>query len=179
MFKNRLYRFLLVGGLIFLVWFLLYHVWIDQKALDAPIIHVQTRVSEWVLNAIGQHAHAYNVEGRFSSVIYLGSSGVRIGGECGGLELLVLFAGFILAFGGPARNMAWFIPLGIILIIALNVVRISSLTMMTAYYPAYVDFNHKYTFVIIVYAAIFGMWVLWTKKYSGLASRRSDEKYHA
>jgi exosortase family protein XrtF len=175
MFKNRLYRFLLVGGLIFLVWFLLYHVWIDQKLLDGPIIHVQTRVSEWVLNAIGQHAHSYKVEGRFSSVIYLGKTGVKVGGECGGLELFVLFAGFILAFGGSPRNMAWYIPLGIVVIAVLNIIRISSLTLMTAYAPAYVDFNHKYTFVIIVYAAIFGMWVLWTRKYAGLSPAKNTQ----
>jgi exosortase family protein XrtF len=168
MFKNRLYRFLILGGAIFIIWFLLYHVWLDPIVLDSPIIHVQTKVSQLLLNLIGQPAQSQVLEGRFSSLIFLGNTGVRIGGECGGMELLVLFAGFILAIGGSARNMAWYIPLGILIIIALNIIRISSLTLMVAYAPAYVDFNHKYTFVIIVYAAIFGMWALWTKKYSGL-----------
>jgi hypothetical protein len=30
------------------------------------------------------------------------------------------------------------------------------------------DFNHKYTYSFLVYSVIFGLWMLWVNRFSGL-----------
>ena len=42
------------------------------------------------------------------------SSTVFIGDGCSGLELFILFAGFVLIIGGAWRMKAWFLPLGLL-----------------------------------------------------------------
>jgi exosortase/archaeosortase family protein len=64
----------------------------------------------------------------------------------------------------------WFIPLGIVLIYCLNVLRIIGLSFNKYYDYQSADFNHHYTFTVIVYAGIFALWMWWATR--GAASRR-------
>ena len=166
--NNRLAKFLISGAVIFVGWFLLYYIILPEpQVLDAPLILFQSHISHWLLQVVGYNATIYDVMGRFTCTISLeGRSAVSVGGECGGLELLVLFAGFIIAYGGNRKALLWFIPVGLAIIILLNILRISSLAAIALHYPQYLDFNHKYTFVIIVYAAIFAMWWIWINKFA-------------
>jgi len=93
-------------------------------------------------------------------------SGVCIGTGCSGLELFFLFSGFIILISGSWKNKIWFVPLGVVIIFLLNVIRIILLILINYHYPQYLHFNHTYTLVIIVYIAIFGLWMIWIKKYS-------------
>lgn len=166
--NKRLVRFLIVGAGIFIGWYLLYYIILPEKnVLDAPLIRLQSYASVLLLNLLGYDATYVDISSVFTcSVAINNQASVKVGGECGGLELLVLFVGFVLAFGGNWRKMLWFIPAGILLIIFLNILRIASLAAINLHYPEYLDFNHKYTFVIIVYAAIFGMWWYWVNQES-------------
>ena len=67
---------------------------------------------------------------------------------------------------GRLKDKLWFVPLGFLGILVLNIIRIIALSMIYYHKPQYLDFNHKYTFVIIVYGAIFGLWVLWVNKFA-------------
>ncbi len=96
------------------------------------------------------------------------SHGVWIGEPCNGLKLFGVFAVFILAFPGKLTHKIWYIPLGVILLHFINVIRIASLTIISAYNPFLLNFNHNITFQIIVYSIIFLLWYVWTKKFSGL-----------
>jgi hypothetical protein len=40
------------------------------------------------------------------------------------------------------------------------------LVLINNHYPQYLDFNHLYTFTILVYAIIFILWYIWAKKYA-------------
>jgi hypothetical protein len=40
-----------------------------------------------------------------------------------------------------------------------------SLLIIFDKYPTALDFNHKYTYVVIVYGLIFFLWWWWAKKY--------------
>lgn len=99
------------------------------------------------------------------------SGGICIGAPCSGLELFILFFGFIFLMKGRKRDKLWFVPVGFLAILVLNIIRIIALTLIYIHHPEYLDFNHKYTFVIIVYGAIFGLWVLWINKFAN----RSDK----
>ena len=104
--------------------------------------------------------------GCMARLIFAEHGSICVGTGCSGLELYLLFFGFILLMKGSWKDKIWFIPLGFLTILALNIIRIVVLSIIYYHVPQYLNFNHKYTFVIIVYAAMFGLWILWIKKFS-------------
>ena len=95
---------------------------------------------------------------------------VHIENGCNGLTLLALFAGFILAYPGSWKKKAWFIPLGLVIVYLVNLGRVMLLTYNHVRYNESFDFNHKYTFLIAVYACIFGLWMVWINKLSDFSA---------
>jgi exosortase family protein XrtF len=161
---NRLlFRFLLVAAGMYLVWFFGYEQWLAQDGqLDTALCQNITRSSVAVLQALGFPA---TIDGHTSTLVLMaGEQSVIVGVPCNGLVLYALFAGFVLAFPGPWAHKAWFIPAGIALIWVLNVVRVAALAINHHYAHQTVDFNHHYTFTFVVYACIFGLWMLWARR---------------
>ena len=96
-----------------------------------------------------------------------GQLSVLVGDPCNGLLLYALFAGFVVAFPGTGRHKLWFVPLGILVIYALNVGRVALLALNHVYWRSTVAFNHHYTFTFVVYGAIGALWMLWARRGSG------------
>jgi exosortase family protein XrtF len=167
--KNRIIKFLLVAGLLYTAWLLLYYL----------VIKTQTNWDFTLNYNIVELAHSFfSFFGTETSiaiesdhiVLYLDAGnyrGIWVGDECNGFKLFSIFTIFIVAFPGKIKSKLWFIPMGLVIIHFVNVLRIMALVLINNYYPAYLDFNHLYTFTIIVYAAIFVLWYIWAKKYSG------------
>jgi hypothetical protein len=64
-----------------------------------------------------------------------------------------------------------FAPCALILFLALALAaltRAASLALIQFYNPAYLEFNHHYTFVVIVYGIIFGLWIIWVNRLTTL-----------
>jgi exosortase family protein XrtF len=95
-----------------------------------------------------------------------GTHGLWIGDPCNGLTLFALFAIFIVAYPGPWKHKLWFIPVGITVIHFLNVMRITALCIIVMKRPEWLDFNHTYTFQLLMYGFIFGLWWIWIQKLS-------------
>tara|TARA_B100000809_G_C15134252_1_gene529871 strand:- start:3482 stop:4054 length:573 start_codon:yes stop_codon:yes gene_type:complete len=91
------------------------------------------------------------------------SGGVTVSTPCVGIEMLYVFTVLIISYPSAWKKKVWFIPLGLICIHVINVLRITTLTLVSFYAPEQLDFNHKYVFVIVVYSFIFYMWVRWVK----------------
>lgn len=161
---NRLLlRFLLVTGGMYLLWFFGYEQWLALDGrLDTALCANIARTSARVLQTVGFDAAVapHNVY----LLLMSGHPAVIVGIPCNGLVLYALFAGFVLAFPGPWQRKLWFIPAGIVLIWALNVVRVAALAINHYYAHQSVDFNHHYTFTFVVYGCIFGLWMLWAKR---------------
>ncbi len=134
------------------------------------IIVPQADISAMVLRWFGYIVDQdYMVNGCEARIVFAGGGAICVGTGCSGLELFVLFVGFIMLMPGRMKNKSWFIPLGLVAILLLNIIRIIILSVIYYHTPEYLDFNHKYTFVIIVYGAIFGLWVLWVSKFANRA----------
>jgi len=163
---NRLiFRFLLVAGAMYLVWFFGYEQWlaIDTR-FDTALCDQIARTAVHLLKYVGFPAAMHP---NLPAVINLnGQAAVIVGIPCNGLVLYALFAGFVLAYPGPWKRKAWFIPLGMALIWVLNVARVAALAINQYYAHQSVDFNHHYTFTFIVYGFIFGLWMLWARRLS-------------
>jgi exosortase family protein XrtF len=96
------------------------------------------------------------------------TQGVWIGEPCNGIKVMGLFLIFILAFSGPIKHKAWFIPLGIFIMHTANAIRISVLTIISAKDPSSLDFNHNITFQVIMYGIVFLLWWWWVQKFAQL-----------
>lgn len=148
---------------MYLVWFFGYEQWLAQDGrLDAALCRQLTQAGVALLQLMG-FAATVSPTNPFL-VMMSGQSSVVVGAPCDGLVLYALFGGFVLAFPGPWQRKLWFIPLGIALIWVLNVLRIAALALNHYYAHQSVDFNHHYTFTFVVYACIFGLWMLWARR---------------
>jgi len=161
---NRLLvRFLIVATVLYLAWFFGYEQWLAHDGrLDMVLCQQIAAGAAFVLQTLGfdasvstEHAHLLLVNG---------NPAVVVGPPCNGLVLYALFGGFVVAFPGPWLRKLWYIPAGIAGIWMLNVLRVVALALNHEYAPGSLDFNHHYTFTFVVYAFIFGLWMLWAKK---------------
>ncbi|GAB3727389.1 hypothetical protein GCM10027594_09360 [Hymenobacter agri] len=148
---------------MYLAWFFGYEQWLAHDGrLDAVLCQNIAHSSVLLLRALG---FAATIDAHLPTLVLMaGEQSVVVGPPCNGLVLYALFAGFVLAFPGPWARKAWFIPAGIALIWLLNVVRVAALAINHHYSHQTVDFNHHYTFTFVVYACIFGLWMLWARR---------------
>lgn len=106
-------------------------------------------------------------------ITYLGTTAVTLFEGCNGIAVMIMFLSFVVAFKGKWLDLAWFVPSGLLIIHAFNLARLSILIVLAQQQSDFFHFVHKYLFTLIIYSAVFLLWVLWVK----LALRRS--KQHA
>jgi exosortase family protein XrtF len=85
---------------------------------------------------------------------------------CNGLNVMIIFVAFLVAFGPIGRTLAWFIPLGLFIIHLVNLARIGLLFWVSLYMPKYMYFTHKYFFTAILYVVVFVLWIWWVRRYA-------------
>lgn len=159
---SPVYRFLLFFALAALAWFMLYNYWIKPyTGLDMAVVDLTLAFSKKTLTLLG---HTTFVEGRLIRIA--GTSGLWVGDNCNAIALFALFSGFILCFPGNVRSKIWYIPAGIVLIFLLNCLRMVVLAISDIYSRAWTEFNHSYTFTIVMYGFIFFLWMYWVNRYS-------------
>jgi len=160
---RQTWRFGLLCGAFILLWFVgsAYGLGGDS-AFDAALCHQLAAASAWGLRAAGWAATTDAI--RPSLLILNGQPSVIVGAPCDGLVLYALLAGFVLAYPGPARRRLWFIPLGIVALWLLNIIRIVALALNHQYSPETFEFDHHYAFNAVAYAALGGLWLLWTRQ---------------
>jgi len=131
------------------------------------IIKFQSTIAIHLLNGLGHSANVVHGSGQYLSHVELNNNKVLIGEGCSGLELFLIFFAFLLLFKGPIKHKAWFVPFGFLIILTLNTIRIAVLSYLAGYYPSFLHFNHKYTFVLLIYGTIFLLWLWWNKRFAG------------
>ena len=162
--KEPAFRFLGLSLLFYLMWVFSYEYVLKPKTgLDESVIQHMVESSEWVYHRFDVPMESYIQPDSYKNRVGLqGYSGVQIGASCDGLPLMALFSIFILAFPGSWRRKLWFIPLGVIVLHMANVMRVVALVWIQADSPEWLEFNHDYTFTVLVYGLVFALWYLWT-----------------
>ena len=171
-FKNPLSRFLITALVLYTVWYSTYEFLIHpNQSLDLLVVQNTIDFSVFFLEIFG-----YILSQPETRLLKIeGTGGLFIGDSCNGIPLFALFAIFIIAFPGPWKKKLFFIPAGIFLIHFANIIRIIALAHLQVKSDELVRFNHTYTFTILMYAFIFGMWMLWVKKYSGISLQPTEK----
>jgi exosortase family protein XrtF len=155
----------------FLIWFVLYDLWLKpDNRLDEWLTGQTAAFSSYFLNLLG-YAASHLVYSSRSFILLNHKHLLGIAHVCNGQVLYGLFAGFILSFPGNVRQKIWFIPAGLLAIFAVNVWRCVLLSLVKIHFPAYLDFNHRYTFTLVMYTFIFGLWMVWVNRYSDIARK--------
>ncbi len=109
----------------------------------------------------------------YNGVYFLGNNvfsdkgkAIGIGDACNGLEVMMLYCGFIFAMPTIKKNplrKAFFIFSGILSICLINIVRCTALSWIHYSHPMYFPLYHKYVFNFIAYSIMISGWVLYCK----------------
>jgi exosortase/archaeosortase family protein len=169
-------RMVIMGSIILLVWKTLYTFWLEpNRLLDQPLTIMVAKQTAGLMQFIWP-------EGKYQIITkqdYLGQAvtgsiehvfilkdrtpTISIADYCNGLELMVLYAAFIVCMPGKAGRKWAFILMGIPLLHIANLARCMGLVGMHLEWPGMFDFAHHYLFKIMVYSISFGLWVLYLK----------------
>ena len=158
----NLKRFLIRGAILFVAWSLLYNLLLKPAEIpDSQLSHVivvcTAKVMSWFYN---------DTSVRNGSHIFIGAKeAIQIAPACNGLELLVLYVGFLLCIPTSKKRFWGFALGGVTVITILNVIRCVGLAILFYNDHPMADFAHHYLFKLAIYAVIFYIWVLYSKKY--------------
>jgi exosortase family protein XrtF len=169
--NNAFSRFILLSGSLYFILYLIYQFIVKKYTFyDQKFIGLIIESADQLLHLLGYKTFKVLQDLDYQVIGIDGSNGVWIGSNCNAIKLFGLFTVFIIAYPGALKNKLWFIPGGILLIHLLNILRVASLAIIANSFPQYLDFNHTYTFTLIVYGFIFGLWMLWVNHFSTLTT---------
>jgi exosortase/archaeosortase family protein len=170
--EKKIYRFLALMLGSYGIIYLLYELWLREVAgLDSSLIFVVGKGAAFLLQTL-----SYETEFRNNILIVNGFSAVAVGAPCNGFLLYVLHFCFSVAVPGATINKFWYIPLGFAAVYLANVVRVALLALNVIYFPDSFEFNHHYLFTTLVYLLVFGIWVWWFNRFSGLNLKNASSQ---
>lgn len=161
-FKPAL-RFLLIFLSVYFLLNLFYGIWIETLG-NHPDTATQwvSNQSAAIVRGLGGEAQAIpNPEGPTIRMVSGDRVILNVFEGCNGLNVIIVFLAFVLAFGGALKKMLWFIPLGILVIHIFNLLRILLLYFLSNSHSTYFYYFHKYFFTAAIYLAVFFLWWLW------------------
>ena len=163
--KKPVPRFLLTVLALYLLFYFIYNFWIHpNQTVDLFVVDSTIFLSRLILESMGHVVFT----GSERVIGVDGTGGLWIGDNCNGITLFILFAVFIMAYKGNLKTKFIFITLGILSLQLLNVLRVVGLAILDTHSRAWTEFNHTYTFNILIYGYIFFLWMLWVNKYANL-----------
>lgn len=157
----------------YILLFVLYSVYLQntQEKGDvfscSPITTTVAKQTSSVLNFVGYDTQFEQHDREMSVKLMLnGYYTSRVIEGCNSISIIILFLSFIIAFPGTIKATIWYSIFGIVVIYAINVLRIAFLTVMLYKYPKEQVLLHNIVFPAIIYGTTFLLWVLWVQKFS-------------
>jgi exosortase family protein XrtF len=167
--------FLLRAILLFAGWKLLYiFVLIPQQVPDAPLVRYlgdgTAQLMNWAyadqpfsaVHTTREKIYGTDTVMATYSMVMKGQRKVLgIYQACNGLELMILYAGFIICFTGSWKRKILYITGGVVGLYIINVLRCAMLVYIGLEYPKQFDIAHKYIFNLVIYAFAFLLWIFY------------------
>ena len=163
--------------LLFVVWKIIYNVFLyDAKYLDRALTAHVGNASVTLINSLGamngfvskremtDNDNLGILKDEVSVIYHNDKVVLNIANVCNGLELMVLYIGFIICMPSRFFRKLFYIILGLIVLDAINILRCVGLIYLREYYAIYFQFAHHYLFNAMVYTATFIMWILYCRK---------------
>lgn len=158
-------RFLSVFIGVYLLGNVLYGLYVESfwPAPDPATVWVSHQTA-FFLNQIDNDVSLVVNEGEPTVLLKNGSKTVlRIFEGCNGLNVMVVFGAFVLAFGGNLKRLWIFLFSGFFILHLSNLGRIILLFYTAMYRPHIFYYFHKYLFTAVLYCVVFCLWLIWTR----------------
>lgn len=156
---NVLLKFFGFFALSMLAFYSFYYSSIYENYVMDGLLNFQAKISNFVLNLIGQPTH---VDG---DVIYSSDFRVSIKGGCDGVEATALYICAVLVF--PLISFRDKIPgllWGVGILFIINIMRIVGLYLSGKYWPQAFDFLHLHGGVVIFTIISIVLWMIWVSR---------------
>ena len=163
--------------LFFVVWKLIYNVFLyDAKYLDRALTAHVGNASVTLINSLGamngfvskremtDNDNLGILKDEVSVIYHNDKVVLNIANVCNGLELMVLYIGFIICMPSTFFRKLLYIILGLIVLDGINILRCVGLIYLREYYAIYFQFAHHYLFNAMVYTGTFIMWIMYSRK---------------
>lgn len=153
-----------------------YHFYLQRTAAENfnpdPVTYLVAIQGKEFIEALGYEVSLKN-NSNFPVVdLWINEQPVaRIIEGCNSVSIIILFVAFMLAFFGKKTTTLLYIFSGAVLIYAINILRIAFLSIGIYRMPQNTDFLHQIIFPLIIYGAVFILWVIWIKIYAKQAKR--------
>jgi len=172
-FPPEVKTFLLRSFILFVIWKSIYIFYLGyERLLDKPLTNTVGAHTAWVLNAFSIEKifssrelisiTAFEGQYQVAPVSLVEKSGKKLLGiadGCNGLELFILYIGFLIAMPAALKRKTLFFIAGAILIHLVNILRCVGLCVLAMNASVHFDFAHHYLIKIMVYGTIFLLWV--------------------
>ena len=179
-FPPQVRIFLLRGLVLFAIWKFVYlFFWAQPRILDGPLTNTVGSQSVWILNKVYQTkgfkatpvVAVTRMEGDYqiakvSKIDKDGKHLLNIADDCNGLELFILYIGFILSMPAAIKRKVVYLIGGVCIIHIVNLLRCVGLSALLMHWDRYFDLAHHYIFKIMVYSTIFVLWVRYSNNLS-------------
>jgi len=167
--KGLLLFFLKLFALV-IIWECSYHFILQPSRIpDKQLTNVITAGVTNCINIFSSQTSTYTwarykgVDYDSDSIFKNGKAVLIIADICNGLSLIAIYLGFIILMPYPIKRKIVFSIIGIMVLIIANIIRCGLLYWIYERHPDMFDFNHHYTFTILMYLLIFCGWILFTK----------------
>lgn len=155
---------------VYLVLSFLYAIYLNYGASDLYypdyITHKVAEQSEQLVNLLGYEGRIVPHSDEASMKLYVNDLFVaRIVEGCNAVSVIILFSAFVLAFFQGLRSTLFFILGGVVLVYAVNIVRIAILSIGLYEFPEYKEILHDVVFPGIIYGLIVVLWILWVRRF--------------
>lgn len=147
---------------------ILYGLYVESYDQQADgITRSVTAQTSWLLNLLGYETQYGDVPG--VPKIAMSESGevaLNVYEGCNGINVMIVFVGFLFAFGGPGKALAVFLPAGLLIIHLFNLIRIALLFVLAINDSRQFYYYHKYFFTATLYVVVFTLWALWVVQFN-------------
>ena len=178
MFSDFKYSFWFLGKFL-AVYFcgnILYGIFIDSYSDQPdPITYWVTHQTSDIQKSFGVNSSIKINEGiRSISMRNDGEGVVNVFEGCNGVNVMIVFVAFLVAYGGPPKRLLWFLPLGLLIIHLFNILRIILLYDAAHRSSEYFYYIHKYVFTAALYVVVIGLWIFWVSRLSSKPVRHVE-----
>jgi len=159
-FFNSFFKKLIFANIIYFI--IIIWAFSDVFVLNGELfVSFILKSSQSLLDIFGYES---TIRGRY---IFSQNANLYMDDACIGINLMFLFAVFIVLLPGEKKHKFWYIPTGILTIIFLNISRIVfifiNLTKNKGDYKLPIDIHDVFTYPVLVFTFI--MWAIWINKF--------------
>lgn len=130
-----------------------------------PVTHLSTNHTAVALSFLGFPSQAIDLPAKPSvAIVHNSKTVVSVYEGCNSLNVMIVFLSFVFSFGKLNRALLWFAPMGLLIIYAINIIRIGLLFLVSLKLPHFLYFSHKYLFTALIYLIVLLLWIYWIRK---------------